>query len=115
MSDTLKSYGGTFVHGIEPTDPFPAWNLALRGRLVSPDFAARTDAGLGQTRKSLRDDPIEDLRKTPRPLSSAGRQSTLAGQFRTLPGYDLSTPGADESQMMRSIHQTVSARPRTAL
>lgn len=63
MNGGPKPYPGTFAHGIDPAEWYPAWNLALCGRLLSPDFAALSDPGLSEMHRSLRDVPLEEIRK----------------------------------------------------
>jgi hypothetical protein len=58
----LKPYPGKFIHGIDLGDWYPCWNLALCGRLSSPDFAALCDPGLAASHRPLRDVPIDVLR-----------------------------------------------------
>lgn len=58
----LTPYPGRFIHGINIGDWYPCWNLALAGRLWSPDFAALADPGLAAAHQPLRDVPIEVLR-----------------------------------------------------
>jgi len=58
----LKSYPGHYIHGISLEDRYPCWNLALSGRLWSPDFAALADPGLAAAHQPLRDASIEMLR-----------------------------------------------------
>jgi hypothetical protein len=64
MGKALKPYPGRFVHGVNIGDWYPCWNLALAGRLWSPDFAALTDPGLAAAHQPLRDVPIDVLRTT---------------------------------------------------
>jgi len=58
----LKPYPGRFIHGINIYDWYPCWNLALCGRLWSPDFAALCDPGLAAAHVPLRDVSIQSLR-----------------------------------------------------
>ncbi len=62
MEREPKPYPGHFVHGINIGEWYPCWNLALAGRLWSPDFAALTDPGLAAAHQPLRDVPIHVLR-----------------------------------------------------
>jgi hypothetical protein len=64
MDKALKPYPGRFVHGIDLGDWYPCWNLALAGRLWSPDFMALIDPGLAASHQPLRDVPIDVLRTT---------------------------------------------------
>ena len=64
MDEKLKPYPGRFIHGVNVGDWYPCWNLALAGRLWSPDFAALTDPGLAAAHQRLRDVPVEVLRAT---------------------------------------------------
>lgn len=53
---------GHFIHGVDLDDWYPCWNLALSGRLSSPDFFATVDPGTAAVHGRIRDTPIEDLR-----------------------------------------------------
>ena len=64
MDRPLIPYPGRYVHGINLGDWYPCWNLALAGRLWSPDFMALADPGLAASHQSLRDVPIDVLRTT---------------------------------------------------
>jgi hypothetical protein len=43
---SISPYPGDFIHGIDLNNWYPCHNLALDGRLYSPDFAALRDPGL---------------------------------------------------------------------
>jgi hypothetical protein len=60
-------YPGRFIHGIDLGDWYPCWNLALAGRLWSPDYMALIDPGLASSHQPLRDVPIDVLRTTGAP------------------------------------------------
>ncbi len=68
MENALRPYPGRFAHGVNVGDWYCCWNLALAGRLWSPDFAALTDPGLAAAHQPLRDVPIHVLRTTGVPL-----------------------------------------------
>ncbi|ODH03266.1 hypothetical protein A4S05_19680 [Nostoc sp. KVJ20] len=51
----IKPYPGDFIHGINLNDWYPCWNLALCGRLYSPDFAALCDPGLAESHRCVKD------------------------------------------------------------
>jgi hypothetical protein len=53
---------GRFIHGVDLEDWYPCWNLALSGRLYSPDFAASLNPNLADSHRAIRDVPIEELR-----------------------------------------------------
>jgi hypothetical protein len=57
-------YPGRFIHGIDLGDWYPCWNLALAGRLWSPDSMALIDPGLAASHQPLRDVPIDVLSTT---------------------------------------------------
>lgn len=58
----VHSYPGFYSHGISIRDWYPWWNLALDGRLRSPDYLALVDEGLAAAHTPIRDIPIESLR-----------------------------------------------------
>ncbi len=51
----------TYLHGIDLTNGYPVHNLSLSGHIMSPDYLARQDPGVGSIHRSLRDVPIETL------------------------------------------------------
>lgn len=51
-----------FLHGISLSNFLPCWNLSLSGRISSPDFLAKLDAGLAKSHKSIRDIDINQLK-----------------------------------------------------
>jgi len=52
----------SFVHGVDLTNWHACWNLALSGRLWSPDFLAQADPGLAAVHQPIRNIPIAALR-----------------------------------------------------
>ena len=51
-----------FIHGIDPKDFFPCHNLALCGKLSSPNAAALLDPGLRYAHSPIQSSAITDLR-----------------------------------------------------
>jgi hypothetical protein len=64
----IKPYPGDFIHGININDWYPCWNLALCGRLYSPDFAALCDPGLAASHRCVKDLSIEALKQAITPI-----------------------------------------------
>lgn len=50
-----------FIHAIDLWNWFPCHNLALSGRLMSPNALAALDSGVGEIHQFIDDVPIEDL------------------------------------------------------
>lgn len=50
-----------FIHAIDLRDWYPCHNLALSGRLISPNALALLDKGVGEIHRSIDDTPLEDL------------------------------------------------------
>lgn len=69
-------YPGRFIHGIDLGDWYPCRNLALAGRLWSPDSMAVIDPGLAASHQPLRDVPIDVLRTTGVPQGVPTRRAT---------------------------------------
>jgi hypothetical protein len=63
-----KPYPGDFIHGINLNDWYPCWNLALCGRLYSPDFAALCDPGLAESHRCVKDLSIQALKQSGTPM-----------------------------------------------
>jgi hypothetical protein len=61
-------YPGDFAHGIDLDDWYPCHNLALCGRLYSPDFAASCEPGLAASHRCIKDIPIESLMQSGTPM-----------------------------------------------
>jgi hypothetical protein len=76
---------GRFLHGVDLDDPYPCWNLALAGRVWSPDFLASMDPALAASHRPIRDASLEELRAnglpvgipTPRAAWQVGAAATV--------------------------------------
>ena len=64
----IKPYPGDFIHGINLNNWYPCWNLALCGRIYSPDFAALSDPGLAKSHCCVKDFSIEALKQSGTPM-----------------------------------------------
>jgi hypothetical protein len=81
---TPRSHPGQYVHGINIVEFGPAWNVALAGRLWSPDFLAVIDPGLREVSTSIHDATIDFLREHG---SLPGAMTPHAGQYIAAAAY----------------------------
>ncbi|MDT8903988.1 hypothetical protein [Anaeroselena agilis] len=57
----MKAYDGTFIHGIDLKNWYPVHNISLAGSLMSPDYLALIDSGIGASHLSLREASLSDI------------------------------------------------------
>jgi hypothetical protein len=60
--EIIKPFPGKHLHGISLGEWYPCWNLALSGRIASPDFLAFCEPELAASHQSIRDISIKCLR-----------------------------------------------------
>lgn len=85
-----------FIHAIDLRNWFPCYNLALNGRLCSPNALALIDEGVREQHQSIAETPIEDLAQglhpptaaTPRAISDVIRAGILRSGQQIVNGYD---------------------------
>lgn len=85
-----------FIHAIDLKNWFPCHNLALNGRLASPNALAALDKGIGETHQFIDDIPIEDLvagalppsAVTPRAVGEIMRAGILRRGMRLANGFN---------------------------
>lgn len=72
----MRPLPGHFIHGVDLDDWYPCYNLALSGRLLSPDFLAVVDPGVAATHRRIRDTPLEELRDKGLPVGAPTPRAT---------------------------------------
>ena len=72
----VKPLSMEFIHAIDLRNWFPCYNLALSGRLISPNALALLDKGVGEIHRLIDDTPLEDLALGLHPPSAVTPRAT---------------------------------------